>query len=101
VEALASVIKCPFCTGETLAESPSSVAGDYREIIAQRVAAGATDEEVIEEFAASFGDSYIIDGSRSGWTVVLWAIPVAVFIGGLVAIVGLRRASRIDTEVGS
>lgn len=101
VEALAASIKCPFCNGESLADSPSSVAGDYRTIIADRVAAGATDQEVIDEFAASFGQSYIIGGSQSGWSFVLWALPVAIFIGGLFAIVGLKRASRFDNEVAS
>lgn len=93
VENLSAAIKCPFCNGESLADSGSSVAGDYRELIADRVAAGATDDEILEEFAANFGDSYILDGSANQWTVALWAIPVALLIGGMVAIAMMRKSS--------
>jgi cytochrome c-type biogenesis protein CcmH len=93
VENLSAAIKCPFCNGESLAESPSSVAGDYRDLIALRVAAGATDAEILDEFAANFGDSYILDGSTTQWTVALWAIPVALLIGGIVAIATMRKTS--------
>ena len=44
VAALSEAIKCPFCSGESLAESPSGVAAEYRALIAERVAAGYTDE---------------------------------------------------------
>ena len=101
VEAIAAAIKCPFCSGESLADSTSSVAEDYRLIIEERVEAGATDKEVLDEFAASFGESYILDSSRSGWTAILWALPAVVLIGGIFAIVGLRRASKESSEVGS
>jgi cytochrome c-type biogenesis protein CcmH len=93
IESLSAAIKCPFCNGESLADSGSSVAGDYRELIAERVAAGASDEEILDEFAANFGDSYILDGSTTQWTVALWAIPVALLIGGMVAIVMMRKSS--------
>ena len=99
VAALSDSIKCPFCNGESLADSASSVAADYRELISLRVAAGATDEEIIDEFADNFGDSFILDTSTSGWSVVLWLAPVVMFGIGVVAIVALRRSTRQRTEV--
>lgn len=93
IETLSAAIKCPFCNGESLADSGSSVAGDYRDLIGQRVAAGATDEQILNEFATNFGDSYILDGSTDQWTVALWAVPVAMLIGGMVAIAMMRRSS--------
>ena len=93
VENLTASIKCPFCNGESLADSPSGVAGDYRDLIEARVRAGATDDEILDEFAANFGDSYILDGSTTSWTVALWGIPVAMLVGGLVTIVAMRRRS--------
>lgn len=99
IENLSASIKCPFCNGESLADSGSSVAGDYRQIITERVLAGATDAEILDEFAASFGDSYILDGSTTQWTVALWAIPVALLVGGIVAI-GTMRMSSKSTATG-
>lgn len=99
IERLSAAIKCPFCNGESLADSGSTVAGDYRAIIAQRVIAGDTDDEILEEFASRFGDAYILDGSTTQWTVALWAIPVALLIGGIVAIATIRRSSATARDV--
>jgi cytochrome c-type biogenesis protein CcmH len=93
VSALASSIKCPFCNGESLNDSASAVAADYRELIEQRVTEGATDQEILNEFAANFGESFILDTSTSGWSFLLWALPVAALIGGIGAIYVLRRES--------
>lgn len=93
VSSLAASIKCPFCNGESLEDSASAVAADYRNLIEQRVEEGATDEEILDEFASNFGESFILDTSTSGWSFLLWALPVAALIGGMVAISVLRRES--------
>ena len=99
VAALSDSIKCPFCNGESLADSASGVAADYRALIAVRVAEGASDEEILDEFAANFGDSFILDTSTSGWSLALWLAPVVMLGIGIVAIVALRRSTKKRTGV--
>jgi cytochrome c-type biogenesis protein CcmH len=99
VDSLASSIRCPFCNGESLSESQSTVAAEYRVIIAQRVADGATDDEVIEEFAANFGDSYILDTSTSRWSVALWIVPVLAIVAGAAAVAWMYRSGKQRTKV--
>ena len=99
VAALSDSIKCPFCNGESLADSASGVAADYRALIAVRVAEGASDEEILDEFAANFGDSFILDTSTSGWSLALWLAPVVMLGIGSVAIVALRRSTKRRTGV--
>ena len=94
VEALSAAIKCPFCTGESLADSTSTVAADYRALIAGRVSAGFTDDEIRAEFARKFGEGVLLDGSTSRWSILLWVLPVVVAAGGLVAVVAMRRSAR-------
>lgn len=93
VAALSAAIKCPFCNGESLAASQARVAADYRALIAERVEAGATDDEIIAEFAANFGDSFILDTSTSAWSVALWAVPVAALLIGGGAVLAMRRSA--------
>jgi cytochrome c-type biogenesis protein CcmH len=99
VDALASAIKCPFCNGESLSESQSSVAAEYRVIIAQRVADGATDDEVIAEFASNFGDSYILDTSTSRWSLALWLVPILAIIAGAGVVAWMYHSGRQRTKV--
>jgi cytochrome c-type biogenesis protein CcmH len=93
VGALSASIRCPFCNGESLADSQANVAADYRALIAEQVEAGMTDEEIINEFAANFGDSFILDTSTSPWSVALWVIPVAALLIGGAAVLMLKRGT--------
>ncbi len=93
VASLSASIKCPFCNGESLAESASGVAADYRALIADRVENGATDDEIRGEFAERFGEAYVLDGSRSGWTIALWVVLGVAVLSGAAAILMLRRAT--------
>ena len=99
VAALAASIRCPFCNGESLAESSSSVAADYRLLIAERVAAGSTDDEIRREFADNFGEAFILDTPTDGRSVALWVAPIAVLVVGGVVIVSMRRAAGAVDEV--
>ncbi len=99
VDALAATIKCPFCSGESLLDSQSSIAAEYRVLIKERVDAGATDDEIIDEFAANFGESFILDTSTSKWSVALWIVPLLAIVVGAGAVVLLWRSSKARSEV--
>ncbi len=96
VEALAATIRCPFCNGESLAESSSGVAADYRALIAERVAAGRSDAEIRQEFADNFGEAFLLDTPNDGWSIALWLVPLAVLVAGVVVILSLRRRSTVE-----
>ena len=98
VAALSAAIKCPFCAGESLADSSSAVAADYRTLIEQYVEEGWTDEMIRTEFARNFGDSVILDGSTSSWFLALWILPLIGFAIGVWAIVSMRRSSNRSEE---
>jgi cytochrome c-type biogenesis protein CcmH len=91
VQQVASGIRCPFCSGESLADSTSDVARDLRAIIAEQVADGMTNAEIEDYFAARYGDQILLDPARSGWGLALWLIPVGAIAVGAVAIARRRR----------
>lgn len=94
VASLSAQIKCPFCNGESLADSASGVAGDYRTLIAEQVALGYSDDQILDEFADNFGESYVLDNGRLRWSATLWALPLGVLVGGVVVVVAMRQSSR-------
>lgn len=94
IATISDAIQCPFCDGESLAGSQAGVARDYRALIAERVEAGATNEEIIADFGRKFGDSFILDTSTSVWFAALWVAPVAgLALGGGVLVIMKRSAS--------
>ncbi len=96
-------LKCPFCVGESLADSQSGVARDLRVLIERRIAEGATDQEIIDEFVANYGESILLDPGGKRWGIALWALPVLLGAVGVYAVVRLRRPAGVpvDSEAGS
>jgi cytochrome c-type biogenesis protein CcmH len=91
---LAISLKCPICAGESLAGSQTDLAKDLRTRIDEEIAAGRTDEEIVDAFVAAYGEQILLDPPSTGWGAVLWAAPLAVLVVGLIVIVGLRRKDR-------
>lgn len=87
-------LKCPICAGESIAGSQTELAQDLRERIAEEIAAGSTDDEIIAMFVASYGEQVLLDPPSTGWGIALWAAPLAVLVLGAIAILGLRRKDR-------
>ncbi|MEA2010718.1 MAG: cytochrome c-type biogenesis protein CcmH [Actinomycetota bacterium] len=96
---LAISLKCPICAGESLAGSQTDLAKDLRALIDEQIAAGRTDEEIVDMFVANYGEQVLLDPPSTGWGVVLWAVPLAVVTVGAVAVLGLRRKDKEPEEV--
>ncbi|MEA3510401.1 MAG: cytochrome c-type biogenesis protein CcmH, partial [Actinomycetota bacterium] len=95
---LAISLKCPICAGESLAGSQTDLAKDLRMLIDEQIAAGRTDEEIVDMFVANYGEQVLLDPPSTGWGVVLWAVPLAVVAFGAVAVLGLRRKDKEPEE---
>lgn len=96
---LAERLKCPVCESESIADSPSQVARDSYDLITERVADGWTDDEILDFFAATYGESVLLDPPASGSTAVLWIAPIAALAIGGIVLAG--RASRSEREVSA
>lgn len=89
---LSQRIACPWCHGQSLAESDSEVARDLVVILREKIDAGWSDEEIYVFFASSYGDQVLLDPSLTGWGIVLWSLPVvALLVGGWVIWTRRRR----------
>lgn len=88
---LAQRIACPWCQGQSLAESDSAVAKDLVVILREKIDAGWSDDQIYDFFAASYGKQVLLDPPLSGWGIALWSLPaVALIAGGWIVI---RRVS--------
>ena len=82
VERIAADLRCPVCQGLSVADSPSETARQMRDLVAQRVAEGRTDDEIREEFRRSYGEWVFLSPATDSPSVLMWVLPFALVGAG-------------------
>ena len=92
---LAQELRCPTCQSEAVADSQSPAADAIRADIKRRIALGESDGEIKAAMVASYTQYILLSPDSHGIGIIVWAVPVAVFIvGGGGLALALRRWSR-------
>ncbi len=95
VRAIASRLRCPVCQNESVADSPSGLAGQMRALIRTKLEEGQSPEEIVAYFVSRYGQWILLDPPRKGVGWILWTAPVVVLFAALVvAAAFLRRTVR-------
>ncbi len=81
--AIESVIRCPSCEDLSVATSSAPTAAAVRDTVHQQIAAGHTDGQIEDYLAARYGSAIVLDPPASGWSLLVWLLPV---LGGAVAL---------------
>ena len=92
VRHVASQLRCVVCQNLSVADSPSEMARQMREVIRERLGQGETEEQIIHYFEERYGPWVRL--SPGGWLV--WVLPFAgLFVGlGVVLLIALRWTRR-------
>jgi len=101
VEHLATIVRCPTCSGVSVAQSEAPLARSARQEMERQVAAGRSDQDIEDYFIARYGDDALLTPRRGGAVRVAWVLPIgvaAVAVG--VVVVGTRRWRRGDPGAG-
>jgi cytochrome c-type biogenesis protein CcmH len=94
VAAIARELRCVVCQNLSVADSPSEMAGQMRELIRGRLAAGDTPEQVRAYFVDRYGEWVLLAPPARGLNLILWLAPFAAVIGGLTLVLVLSRRWR-------
>ncbi|WP_084474465.1 cytochrome c-type biogenesis protein, partial [Deinococcus pimensis] len=70
-------LRCPVCRGLPITESPNDLSAQMMREVRDQVAAGRSDDQIYDYFAARFGDTVLLDPPRRGVTLLLWLVPLA------------------------
>jgi cytochrome c-type biogenesis protein CcmH len=106
VRRVALQLQCPVCEGETVADSPSGLAGDMRSVIRTKVIAGEPDQQILDEFVASYGDGILTEPPKRGISLGVWLGPVigvalGVLLVGMLLSTWLRLPGRRAGAAGA
>ena len=98
--AIDSDIRCPSCEDLSVADSSAPTAVTVRATVRQLVDAGRTDQQIQQYLVARYGSSIVLDPPASGWSLLVWVLPLA-GVAVAVAAVGTvlyRRRGPIDAD---
>jgi cytochrome c-type biogenesis protein CcmH len=96
---LAEEVRCLVCQSESVASSRSDWSNDVRQIMREKMQAGATDQEIKDILVARFGKSVLFEPPVDRETVPLWIAPfVMLLVGVAVLFYQLRKRRQIVAE---
>lgn len=99
-ERLARQLRCLVCRSETIADSNAQLAVDLRRQLRELIADGRSDQEIMQYMTDRYGDYVLYKPPLVPRTLLLWAAPVLLVLGGAAAAVMViaRKSKLPDTD---
>ena len=93
-QALMQELRCLVCQGQSIADSDAELAGDMRDLVRRRIAAGEKPEAIRAWLIERYGDwvSYRPSTAPIAWP--LWAAPILLLIFGGAIVAGRLKRKR-------
>jgi cytochrome c-type biogenesis protein CcmH len=92
---LTEQLRCLVCQNQSIADSNAELAVDLRRQVREQVAAGKSDQEIVDYMVARYGDFVLYRPPLRVTTILLWVGPALLLALGafvLVRVVRQRRA---------
>ena len=88
---VASQLQCPVCNGESVADASSEVALELRSVVRQKLAAGESDQQVLDYFRHNYTDAILETPPKQGFTWLIWIAPWAMFAAAILLFYSVGR----------
>ena len=93
-QALMEELRCLVCQGQSIADSDAELAGDMRDLVRRRIAAGEKPEAIRAWLVERYGDWISYRPTVEPVTWPLWAAPIVLLIFGCAMVAGRIRRKR-------
>jgi cytochrome c-type biogenesis protein CcmH len=99
IRQLSEKLRCLVCQNQSLADSNAELAQDLRQQLREQVAAGRSDDQILDYLVQRYGDFVLYDPPFKTITLLLWIGPfVLLAAAALVLVATLRRRRRAPEE---
>ena len=98
---LSKQLRCLVCQNQSIDDSDADLARDLRREVRSQIAAGASDNTIIKQLRAKYGDYVLLNPPLDQATLFLWLSPLGfILLGGLIVMMARRqRGAAIATEL--
>ena len=94
---LSQELRCPKCQNQNIADSNAPISEDLRRLLFEKLEAGASDEEILDDLVSRYGEFVRYRPSASGATLALWLTPAVLLVAGLLILMLMLRRARPAT----
>lgn len=100
VRRVALQLRCPVCEGQSVWDSGSKLAQDMRDVIRRQQAAGESDQQILDEFVAAYGDGILTEPPKRGVSLGVWFGPVIALAAGVAILASVLAQWRRRAPAG-
>ena len=97
---IAGELMSPACPGRTLLNCTSEHAGQWQELIRQKVAQGESRDEIVQFFVDMSGEEVLASPPKRGFSLAVWLLPAFAIVNGagLVVLLTTRWARHVRSH---
>ncbi len=88
---LSQELRCMVCQNQSIDDSDAPLAHDLRVLVRERLSAGDSDKQVLDFLVTRYGDFVLLRPPLQIDTLLLWGLPPAALLAGLVALMIMAR----------
>ncbi len=87
VDEISKNLRCLICQGQSVYDSNSEFALSIKTLISEKLSTGDTDDDIYNFLKAKYGDWIVYEPEFNKYTLLLWILPLFLFIfGGLLIV---------------
>ena len=94
---LSQKLRCLVCQNQSIDDSDADLAKDLRREVRAQLVQGKTDEAILSDLRAKYGDFVLLAPPMAKNTMVLWLAPIGFLLLGIGITLGVRRRTTVPS----
>ena len=82
VDKISKNLRCLICQGQSIYDSQSEFAISVRTLISNKLESGSSERDIYDFLKSKYGDWIVYEPEFNNYTLVLWILPIFLFIFG-------------------
>jgi cytochrome c-type biogenesis protein CcmH len=95
---LGEKLRCLVCQNQTIGESNAELAVDLRRQVREQIAAGQSDDQIVDYMVKRYGDFVLYQPPVKATTLLLWGGPALLLLLGALAMFRIVQSRRRAAE---
>jgi len=92
---LSRELRCMVCQNQSIDDSEAPLAKDLRLLVRERLTQGDSDKQVLDFLVTRYGEFVLLRPPLQWHTLLLWGLPPAVLLTGMIALLAMARRRKI------